>query len=214
MGKIYDSLLGGTSGRTGRIVVANVFGNEITRGIPKKRTKAPTAKQQMVQERMRLCAQFMESYKAYACKHFGVRMGMRSCYNLAMTNLMTCFVIDHAAQTITPDYAEIYFSKGSLLTVVPTTLEATTAGVVTVNWYDNSGANVERAADFAQILVAAEGEKTSFFYENAATRADATYDVHLPASYSGKTVHVWLAFRDAAGEVVSHSVYLGSVTLI
>ncbi len=29
MGKLYDSLLSGTSGRTGRIVVANVSGNEI-----------------------------------------------------------------------------------------------------------------------------------------------------------------------------------------
>lgn len=43
MGKLYDSLLSGTSGRTGRIVVANVFGNEITRIRPKKRTSKPTA---------------------------------------------------------------------------------------------------------------------------------------------------------------------------
>ncbi len=91
MGKISDSLLGGTNGRTGRIVVANVYGNEITRIRPKKMSKKPTVKQELIQSRMRQSASFMESYKGYACKHYGVRIGMKSCYNLAMTNLMANF---------------------------------------------------------------------------------------------------------------------------
>ena len=56
MGKIYDSLLSGTSGRTGRIVVANMFGNEFTKIRPRKRTSAPSAKQLLIYQRMRLSA--------------------------------------------------------------------------------------------------------------------------------------------------------------
>ena len=42
MGKIYDSLLSGSSGRTGRVVIANINGHEISRIRPRKRTKTPT----------------------------------------------------------------------------------------------------------------------------------------------------------------------------
>ena len=93
MGKVYDSLLSGTSGRTGKIVVANMFGNEVSKIRPRRRTSAPTPKQQLIQQRMTLSAEFMQSYRGYACQHFGKRIGMKSCYNLAMTNLMSSFVI-------------------------------------------------------------------------------------------------------------------------
>lgn len=119
MGKLYDSLLSGTSGRTGRIVVANVYGNEITRVRPKKRSSQPTAKQLLIQNRMKRCAEFMQSYRGYACKHFGTRSGMKSCYNLAMTNLMENFNINYKDYAITPDYPKIFFSKGNLLASLP-----------------------------------------------------------------------------------------------
>jgi len=35
MGKVTDSVLGGTKGRTGRIVIANVFGKEISKMRPR-----------------------------------------------------------------------------------------------------------------------------------------------------------------------------------
>lgn len=115
MGKLYDSLLSGTSGRTGRIVVANVYGNEITRVRPKKRTSQPTAKQLLIQNRMKRCAEFLQSYRGYACKHFGARSGMKSCYNLAMTNLMENFNINYKDSTIIPDYPKIFFQRGICL---------------------------------------------------------------------------------------------------
>ena len=144
MGKIYDSLLSGTSGRTGRIVVANMFGNEFTKIRPRKRTSAPSAKQLLIYQRMRLSAEFMQSYRPYACAHFGRRIGMKSCYNLAMTNLMTNFLIDFAAGTITPQYPAISFSKGTLLAAVPLTLSLPTPETLTVTWQDNSGGNPAR----------------------------------------------------------------------
>lgn len=60
MGKLYNSLLSVISGRTGRIVVANVYGNEITRIRSKKRTSPPSAKQLLVQNPMKRCAEFMQ----------------------------------------------------------------------------------------------------------------------------------------------------------
>lgn len=45
MGKITDSIISGSTGRIGRVVVANVNGQEILRMRPQKTTKPPTAKQ-------------------------------------------------------------------------------------------------------------------------------------------------------------------------
>lgn len=49
MSKLTDSLLSGSSGRVGRLVVANVSGVEILKHRPKKRTKPPTPKQSLIQ---------------------------------------------------------------------------------------------------------------------------------------------------------------------
>nr|WP_317633010.1 DUF6266 family protein [uncultured Flavobacterium sp.] len=211
MGKINDSLLGGTSGRTGRIVVANVYGNEITRVRPKKRTKKPSTNQELIQNRMKHCAQFIASYKGFACKHYGVRIGMKSCYNLAMTNLMVNFEIDTATKSIIPQYPNLSFSKGSLLAPLPLSISSPSASAVEITWQDNSGVVLDRSTDLAQILIAIENQNNTMFLENVATRNLEAYTVNLPASTSGQTVHVWLAFRDETETMVSNSIYLGSV---
>jgi hypothetical protein len=211
MGKVYDSLLSGTSGRTGKIVVANMFGNEVSKIRPRRRTSAPTPKQQLIQQRMTLSAEFMQSYRGYACQHFGKRIGMKSCYNLAMTNLMSSFVIDHVAGTITPQYPAISFSRGTLLAAVPLTLALPTPETLTVTWQDNSAGDPDRVSDWVQVLIAAKDEPLTSFVENAAQRNTGTYTANLPAQMVGKDLHVWLAFRDIAGELVSNSVYAGTI---
>ncbi|WP_027383550.1 DUF6266 family protein [Epilithonimonas caeni] len=210
MGKLYDSLLSGTSGRTGRIVVANVYGNEITRTRPRKRNTQPTAKQLLIQNRMKRCAEFMQSYKGYACRHFGNRSGMRSCYNLAMTNLMENFKIDHATSSITPDHSALAFSRGNLLAAVPLSIKLSGAKL-DIAWQDNSAGNVERENDLAQILLAAEDENLSFFIENAAIRSEAFYSANVPINFQGKILHVWMAFRSNDNVAVSNSQYIGTI---
>ena len=66
MGKLYDSLLSGSSGKIGRLVVANLFGTEILRKRPRKRTAAPTDKQLLVQQRMKRSYDFILPYKEFA----------------------------------------------------------------------------------------------------------------------------------------------------
>lgn len=211
MGKMYDSLLAGTSGRTGRVVVANVHGSEISRVRPRGRSRVPSPKQLLIQKRLKQCIAFINSYKAYALKYFGTRSGMRSCYNLAMMNLLDHFAIDYALETITPDYPALAFSRGNLLAPLPTGIEAPTAATLELEWQNNSMGNAERSTDLAQILLAADGEEQSFFIENAAQRSAESYAVALPLNLQGKTLHVWLAFRSDTGTDVSNSVYMGSV---
>ncbi len=212
MGKLYDSLLSGTSGRTGRIVVANVYGHEFTKIRPRKRTSPPTPKQKLIQDRMTYCATFMQSYRSYACNYFGNRIGMKSAYNLAMTNLMSNFNIDYVTSTITPNYPGILFSKGNLLGAVGNPLSLPAAATLQVSWQDNSGSNTLREADWAQILIAADDDLNTLFIENAATRVDTGYKVNLPVHLQGKTLNVWLAFKNENETNASNSLYLGSIS--
>jgi len=211
MGKMYDSLLAGTSGRTGRVVVANVHGSEISKVRPRGRSRVPSPKQLLIQKRFKLCITFINSYRAYARKHFGTRSGMRSCYNLAMMNLLDHFVIDYAQETITPDYPALAFSHGNLLAPIPTGLTAPTAGTLELEWQNNSMGNAVRGTNLAQIVLAADGEEQSFFIENAAQRSAESYAVALPLNLQAKKLHVWLAFRSDTATEVSNSVYSGSV---
>ncbi|ODS89920.1 MAG: hypothetical protein ABS44_02875 [Chryseobacterium sp. SCN 40-13] len=213
MSKLTDSLLSGSSGRVGRLVVANVSGVEILKHRPKKRTKPPTPKQALIQNRMKMCGEFIESYKSFAKLYYGQRFGLRSAYNQAMTNLINSHQLDFNTLEITPQYPEIEFSKGMLLGAVPAGISSPEPLTLQINWADNSGGNPDRETDSVQILYVEENARKSYFAQNAATRADGTLDLPVSMHLAGKQVHAWMAFLSADEVEVSNSVYLGSITI-
>ena len=214
MGKLNDSLLSGSSGRTGRLVVANVSGTEILRARPRKRTGQATPKQLLVQNRMTQAYNFVSAYSAFAKDYFGKRVGMRSRFNQAMTNVLAAFKLDFLTLTIVPVYSEIEFARGSLLAANPTALTATVAGNFTIDWFNNAAGNPEREIDELQVLYYAVDEKKPIFLENAGLRADGTIDIPVAPTLQGKTLHVWIAFRSTVLMEASTSAYVGTVVLV
>lgn len=104
MARVYDSLLSGTSGKIGRLIAVNRYGKEYIRFHLAHLRKAPSQKQQLLQQRMKNAVTFMDSYKSYACKFFGQRVGGKTRYNQAMTNLLNSLVLDfdnHPSHPIT-----------------------------------------------------------------------------------------------------------------
>ena len=213
MGKLLDSLLSGSTGTIGRLVVANVSGTEILRARPRKRTAQPSVNQLLVQQRMTMAYDFLLPYKEFAKKYFGTRTGMRSPYNQAMTNLLNAFKLDFDLAKVTPTYSEIEFSRGSLLAVVANALTSPVALSIKVDWFENSGGDLLRAADRLQVLFIAEGDARPTFMQNVAARSAGTVDIPLSPNYQGKTLHVWLAFQTEDLNSVSLSVYAGSTII-
>lgn len=213
MGKLSNSLLSGSYGRTGRLVVANVGGTEILKHRPRKRNGKHNPKQALIQERMTESYNFLSAYKHFATKYFGKKVGMKSSYNLAMSNVMNNFHLDFTLMQIVPSYSGIAFSKGLLLQPVATGVLSAAANSFTINWLDNSVGNAIRQSDLVQILFVADGDTTSVFLENVATRLDGSYTATLSADWSGKTIHLWLSFLSADQKDVSNSVYAGSVVI-
>ncbi len=213
MGKLSNSLLSGSFGRTGRLVVANVNGTEILKHRPRKPTGNRNQKQLLIQQRMVESYNFLSAYKHFATKFFGRKNGMRSAYNMAMSNIMSHFQLDFTLMQISILYPGIAFAKGSLLQPVITGLVSAAGNSFTIEWLDNSAGNALRQTDLVQILYALEGETSSVFIENVATRADGAYTAALPPAWAGQPVHVWMGFLAADLEGVSNSVYAGSVVI-
>lgn len=213
MGKLVDSLLSGSSGTIGKLVIANVSGTEILRARPRKRTSAPSPKQLLVQQRMIKTYDFLLPYKEFAKQYFGVRSGMKSPYNQAMTNLLNAFKMDFALNTVTPTYSEIEFARGSLLGVIPSGITSPVALSFKVDWFENSGGDAVRETDRLQVLFIAEGDARPIFMQNVAARSLMTVDIPVPPNYQGKTLHVWLAFQAVDLTAVSLSAYVGSIVI-
>lgn len=211
MARVYDSILAGTLGRVGRLVVVNRQGMEYIRLQPRRRTAPPSPKQQLVQQRMKLALAFMNSYKEYACKHFGARVGHKNQYNRAVNNVLNSLLMDYDAHTITPNYPTIAFSKGDLLPIVEVAMTKTDAATLHLTWQDNSGSNPDRQTDQLQILIAPEGEYQTYFMRNVAPRSAQSYTITLPAPFQNKILHFYFAFQSIDQTQVSDSMYAGSI---
>lgn len=214
MGRLYDSLMSGSSGKVGRVVVANLYGTEVLRKRPRRRTSEPTAKQKLVQQRMIASYDFLNPYKEIAKTYYGNRVGMKSPYNLAMTNILKAFKLDFITMEINPVYSEIEFTKGPLMAPLPTGLTSTVANTFTIDWFDNSGGDPTREMDRLFVLFKAEDETKPILMENMATRVDATFDIPVPTAMVGKTVHVWITFISDDLTQAATSAYAGNVVIV
>ena len=120
MGKVYNSLLSGTSGLTGKIVVVNMNGVEISRSRPRRNPNNFTKKQKLAQVKFKMANQFLAGYKSLAINYFGKKKGLSSPYNQAMSNLLKAIEIKDEDLSFKINYDLISFSRGELPVILAT----------------------------------------------------------------------------------------------
>lgn len=214
MGKINDSIISGTSGRTGRIVVANVNGYEISRIRPKKSSKPPTPKQNLVKDRFNKSILFVKSYREYAKQFYGQKLGLKSPYNAALSNVLTALECDMDTLTLIPHYDQIHFSKGNGLDPQPTAISSPAQFTIQIDWENNAnGSSAEE--DLLMILLAEDNQLSAntLFFSTSTTRLEETKQITLLPRYQGKDMHVWIAFLDADNRFASNSIYIGEISV-
>jgi len=214
MGKVRDSIISGTSGRTGRVVIANVNGYEISRIRPKKTSKPPSPKQMLIKDRFNKSVIFMQSYKEYAKQFFGVKVGLRSTYNSAMSNIMKALECDMDNLQIIPHYNQISFSKGNGLDPYPTAISSPNPLSLQIDW-ENNGTGTVSEEDFLVVLLAEDQELNSntLFFQTTTTRLDQTHQITLLPRYGNKEMHVWIAFLEQNNAFASNSIYIGQIVI-
>ena len=214
MGKVHDSIISGTSGRTGRVVVANVNGYEISRIRPKKTSKTPSEKQVLIKDRFNKSVIFLQSYKEFAKNFFGHKVGLKSTYNAAMSNVMKAFKCDMDNLIIIPHYDEIQFAKGRGVDPLPTAISSPDPLTIQIDWINNA-TGTEAENDFLVVLMAEDNALSSgtIFLETSTTRDEETIQLNVLPRYQNKDLHIWIAFKDENNRFASNSVYIGQITV-
>lgn len=212
MGKVTDSLLSGTRGRTGRIVVTNTKGVEISRMRPRRSSRQATPKQQLVKDRFNLALRLIQGYKSMAKIYFGKRNGLRSPYNNAMSNVLKAVEMDSQNLQLAINYRNIEFTRGDLLEVQPISFASESELNITFNWMNNA-VDVLDETDQLVIMYAEDSIENAqtVTVQTPVTRADESFSLQVLPKYQNVELHLWMAFISPSSGQASNSVYLGKV---
>lgn len=212
MGKIEKGILGGFSGKVGPVVGANWRGIDVMRSRPKKSGKPATEPQLVTRSKFSLVTQFLAPIKGLLSKYFGQPAGEKSRVNLA-----TSYHIKDAVTGVLPnfeiDFQKVIITKGELPGLDDAATEIKPNAVLGISWVNNSGQGQAQATDLV-LLVAFNTTKNLFDFSQQATRSATDYDYNLPDSWSGDTVHLWVAVTSDEREMCSVSSYLGEFVLL
>lgn len=215
MGKYLKGILGSFSGLVGSVVGATWNGIDVMRSRPKKSTKPPTAAQMKQRDTFALMTQFSGQVTDV------IKIGFQA-YHVGQTPYNAAFSlnIENAVTGVYPaiaiDYPSFVLSKGNLLDAPEIIVSTTEDAQLDFSWLNN--------ADVLDPLETNSTDKVTFVVYNpskqlfakkigAAARSALSYDMALPAMWSIDNVHVWAFFVNAAGKVVSDSVYLGATVV-
>lgn len=214
MGKVTDSLLSGTQGRTGRVVISNVHGHEISRARPRRGNRTASPAQQLVKDRFNFAISLIQGYKDMAKGYYGKRTGLKSSYNMAMGNLLKAIPLDVDALSFNLRPEMLNFTRGNLPSPQPVSIESNNPLEVTIAW-QNNGTEPEHDAHTLYIMYA-EGTPMPYkstVHKATATRADETYTFVLPPSLQGQKIWCWISFIDTTTKEAAISAYIGTLTI-
>ena len=211
MGKYNKGILGPFMGKVGTVVGSIWNGVHYLRSLGDY-TDNPTTAQLNARAKVSLMMPFLADIKILINQGWASRAGK----GLTAMNAASSYHLKNAVTGVAPlysvDYPQVVFSLGALDGAELPDV-ATGAGIsIDFNWtpqttFMGGGA----ATDKATMLVYCPLENKFVFVKGVTPRSAGTYNMLLPALFSGNTVHAWLGFVSADGKVVSDSVYIGAV---
>lgn len=212
MAIIEKGILGGFSGKVGKIVGSPWRDKYVIRSVPKKTQKKPTAKQQLVRARFSLVTQFLNPLRQIVGSYYGHPQKSKSPYDLAVSYHLR-EAIKEDDNTFSIDYPKVIISKGVLTGIQSPELTSPAANKLHLDYVDNSGLGLAKEDDLLLVVAYAEELNQMMTVTPAGTRAEGSVEMEMPVFWSGKEVQVWAFFTDADGKRASTSTYLGEISV-
>ncbi len=212
MGKISQGILGGLSGKVGNVIGGNWKGIDYLRIKPSSVANPRTEGQVNQRNKFSATIEYLQPNKGFVNVGYKAFAVKKTAFNAAMSYVLGN-AITGAAPNFTVDYSLALLSRGSLSTPLNPTKDLTIASQVTFGWDDNSADGNANTTDKAMILAYNPSKKESIYLLDGAIRTVETQVLTLPASYTGDTIELFMAFVSEDGKIVSNSVYLGSGTV-
>lgn len=206
MGRISQGILGGFSGRVGTVVGSNWKTVHYMRALAVNVSNPRTDKQQHQRTKFSMTVAFLKAINPY------VRIGYRD-YTHRQTsfNAAMSYIIRNAVKgsglDLSIDYARVLVSRGSLMPVF-NAVSTVKDNKVAFTWTDNSGMGDARATDVAMPLAYNKDKGEAVYLTSAGTRASATAELSLPASWAGDALAIYLGFSDEDSVRIANSICL------
>lgn len=203
MGKISQGILGGFSGKVGTVIGSTWKSIHYMRAIATSVKDSRTEKQLIQRSKFLASINFLKTVTPF------VRIGYRnyayrqSEFNAAMSYMLKYAVTGDGEQA-TIDFDKTLLAQGSLTTATDAAVQVE-AGKATFTWTDNSDTGNAVATDKVMVLAYNKDRQETVYNTAAATRADGTAELVLPANWADDTLAVYLAFYSEDGQRVSNS---------
>ena len=204
MGKIKQGILGAFSGTVATVVGSTWRGIVCMRGIATSHKDANTPEQKAQRARFGACGKFSNLIKTDIILPIWDKKAVEMTgSNLFLKTNQHCF--DGEGNIV--DYQNMQFSFGKLPLPGNITVENSQSGYgsIVISWTDNSGFLTAIASD-RLMLVTLAGNKPTIMSGLNFTRAAETATIQL-SNGAGETVHLYIFFRDPAGDNYSASFY-------
>lgn len=203
MGKISQGILGGFSGKVGTVIGSTWKSIHYMRAIATSVKDSRTEKQLFQRSKFLASINFLKTATPF------VRIGFRnyayrqSEFNAAMSHMLRYAVTGDGEQA-TIDFEKTLLAQGSLTMATDAAVQVE-AGKATFTWTDNSDTGNAAATDKVMVLAYNKDKEETVYNTAAATRADGTAELVLPASWADNALAVYLAFYSEDGQRVSNS---------
>lgn len=211
MGTIKQGIWGGFSGKVGTVIGASWKGISYMRGRAQHVHNPKTEGQMTQRSKFALVLELLKPITAYVRIGFKTYAKQQTAFNAAMAyNVKNAFSGTYPNFVFEPSQALV--SRGSLTQAKSASATAAVGGVQ-FSWADNSGEGSAQSTDVAMPLVFNPVRNEAVFNTSAASRADTTITLAVPADWSGESCICFLGFQSADGNEIATSLYLGAVTI-
>ncbi len=212
MARFIKGITGSYQGKIGNIVGSSWRGIDYIRSLPKKSSKAASEDQLAQRMKFGMTTSFLKSIKDVLMLGFSDnKQKTKTGYNVAFQQFINN-AFQGAYPNFTIDYTVVKIASGSLASLIGLQTTESAPKVLTLAW-DPIG-NRFNAFDDDQVLVILYDQVDNLFFAyEGASRVDATMDIVLPDSYTGKTIVGWSFNINRDGETTSSSQYLGEFVL-
>lgn len=212
MGKYLKGILGPFSGLVGAVVGATWNGIEVLRSRPNKSKRPATEAQMKQRDKFALITEFSSPVNDLIRIGFQAYHTEQTPYNAALR-----LNIDNAVMGVYPvltiDYSKFVISKGKLTDTPQISMATTEDAQLDFSWLNNAEPGTTNGTDKITFLVYNPAKQRFVKAPGAAIRSALSYDMVLPASWSGDNVHVWAFCVRADGKLTSDSIYVGATVV-
>ena len=203
MGKISQGILGGFSGKVGTVIGSSWKSIQYMRAIATSVKDAQTEKQLLQRSKFQTSINFLKTATSFVRIGYQNYAYRQSEFNAAMSHMLR-FAVTSDGEQGTIDFGKTLLSQGSLTTATDAAVQ-TEAGKATFTWTDNSDTGNATATDKVMVLAYNKDKQETVYDTAAATRADGTAELVLPASWADDALAIYLAFYSEDGKRVSNS---------